>query len=43
MKKFILPIASTAFVLAAQFAPAAPTLDVKEIMSNWLRRSTRQG
>ena len=33
MKKIILPIGITACVLAAQFAPAAPTPDVKEIMS----------
>src|SRR5215472_11930735 len=33
MKKIILPIAIAACVLAAQFAPAAPQADVKEIMS----------
>src|SRR6266436_295101 len=33
MKKIILPIAIAACALAAQFAPAAPPPDVKEIMS----------
>src|SRR6266513_2766139 len=33
MKKIILPIAIAAGALAAQFAPAAPPPDVKEIMS----------
>ena len=33
MKKIILPIAIVACALAAQFAPAAPPPDVKEIMS----------
>jgi len=33
MKKIILPIVITACVLAAQFAPAAPQADFKEIMS----------
>jgi len=33
MKKIILSIAITACTLAAQFAPAAPPPDVKEIMS----------
>src|SRR5215468_9250104 len=33
MKKIILPIGITACVLAAQFAPAAPIPDVKEIMT----------
>ena len=33
MKKIILPIAIAAYALAAQFAPAAPPPDVKEIMS----------
>jgi len=33
MKKIILSIAIAACVLAAQFAPAAPTPEVKEIMS----------
>ena len=33
MKKIILPIAIAAGALAAQFAPAAPLPDVKEIMS----------
>ena len=33
MKKIILSIAIAAFALAAQFAPAAPPPDVKEIMS----------
>ena len=33
MKKIILPIAITACALAAQFAPAAPQPEVKEIMS----------
>ena len=33
MKKFILPIVIAVCVLAAQFAPAAPPPEVKEIMS----------
>ena len=33
MKKIILPIAIAACALAAQFVPAAPPPDVKEIMS----------
>ena len=33
MKKIILPIAITACALAAQFAPAAPQPEVKEVMS----------
>src|SRR5205807_9553276 len=33
MKKIILPIAIAACALAAQFAPAAPPPDVKEIIS----------
>ena len=33
MKKIILPITIAADALAAQFAPAAPPPDVKEIMS----------
>lgn len=33
MKKIILAIAIAAYALAAQFAPAAPPPDVKEIMS----------
>jgi len=33
MKKIILPIAIAACALAMQFAPAAPTPEVKEIMS----------
>jgi quercetin dioxygenase-like cupin family protein len=33
MKKIILPIAIAAWALAAQFAPAAPAAEVKEIMS----------
>src|SRR6516225_9383046 len=36
MKKIILPIAITACALAAQFAPAAPQPEVKEIMSKAL-------
>jgi quercetin dioxygenase-like cupin family protein len=33
MKKIILPIAIAACALAAQFAPAAPPAEVKEVMS----------
>jgi hypothetical protein len=33
MKKIILPIAIAACAVAAQFAPAAPPPEVKEIMS----------
>ena len=36
MKRIILPIAIAAYALAAQFAPAAPPPDVKEIMSKLL-------
>ena len=36
MKKIILPITIAADALAAQFAPAAPPPDVKEIMSKLL-------
>jgi len=36
MKKIILPIAITACALVAQFAPAAPQPEVKEIMSKAL-------
>jgi quercetin dioxygenase-like cupin family protein len=33
LKKFILPIVIAVCALAAQFAPAAPSADVKELMS----------